>query len=139
MQTLSALVRDGMLLLGFWNAIRVDDVGWKRDKTVTSTWGRLRGAVAVASLMGMMVLCAQGEGGGRTQSSTAAAEQTAKPVSKSKTASAGKTGGSGTKPAGSNKTKPAGSGGVTSSSYTGSSPAARFASSSATGAASGIR
>src|ERR1700730_9329706 len=98
-----------MLLLGFWNTIRVDDVGWKRDKTVTSGWGRLRCAVAVASLAGMMVLCAQGGAAGRTQSSTAAAEQTAKPGSKSKTASAGETDGSRTKPAGSNKTKPAGS------------------------------
>jgi soluble lytic murein transglycosylase len=98
-----------MLLLGFWNAIRVDDVGSKSDKTVTSIWGRLRGAVAVASLVGMTVLCAQGGVAGRTQSSTAAAEQTAKPASKSKTASTGKSSVSGTKPAGSNKTKPAGS------------------------------
>src|SRR5437899_3284249 len=103
----SAVVRGGLLLLGFWNAIRVDDVGWKRDKTVTSTWGRLRGAVAVASLVGMMVLCAQPGVAGRTQSSTAATEQTTKPASKSKTTSTGKTNGSGT--AGSGKTKPAGS------------------------------
>ena len=107
MQTLSAVVRGGMLLLGFWNAIRVDYVGWKSDETVTSTWGRLRGAVTVASLVGMMVLCAQSEVAGRTQSSTAATEQTTKPASKSKTASTGKTNGSGT--AGSSKTKPSGS------------------------------
>jgi soluble lytic murein transglycosylase len=107
----SAVVRGGMLLLGFWNAIRVDDVGWKRDKTVTSTRGRLRGAVAVASLVGMMVLCAQGGVAGRTQSSTAATEQTSKTASKSKTTPAGKTNGSGT--AGSGKAKPAGSGKTT--------------------------
>ena len=88
--TVSAVVRGGMLLLGFWNAIRVDDVGWKSDETVTSTWGRLRGAVAVASLIGMMVLCARAGVAGRTQSSTAATEQTKKPASKSKTTSAGR-------------------------------------------------
>src|SRR5258705_6468017 len=106
-KTVSAVVRGGLLLLGFWNAIRVDDVGWKRDKTVTSTWGRLRGAVAVASLSGMMVLCAQSGVARQTQSSTDTTEQTKKPASKSKTTSAGKADGSGRKPAGSNK--PAGS------------------------------
>src|ERR1700730_7601078 len=108
MQTLSAVVRGGMVLLGFWNAIRVDDVGWKREETVTSTWGRLRGAVAVASLVGMMGLCAQGGVARQTQSSSAATEQTKQPASKSKTTPSGKPGGSGTKP-GSAKTKPAGS------------------------------
>src|SRR6266851_2514578 len=107
MQTLSAVVRGGMLLLGFWNAIRVDYVGWKSDETVTSTWGRLRGAMTITCLVGMIMLCAQSGVAGRTQSSTAATEQTTKPASKSKTASTGKTNGSGT--AGSSKTKPAGS------------------------------
>jgi soluble lytic murein transglycosylase len=100
-----------MLLLGFWNAIRVDDVGWKSDETVTSTWGRLRGAVAVASLIGMMVMCAQAGVGGRTQSSTAATEQTAKPAGKSKTTPAGKTNSSAAR--GTGKAKPAGSGKTT--------------------------
>ncbi|MCU1253541.1 MAG: Lytic transglycosylase catalytic, partial [Edaphobacter sp.] len=98
-----------MLLLGFGNTIRVDDVGCKSDKTVMSTWRRLRGAVAVALLAEMMAVCAQGAVAGRLQSSAAATEQAKKPGSKGKTASYGKTDGSGTKPAGSGKTKPGGS------------------------------
>src|SRR5882757_8172793 len=88
-----------MVLLGFWNAIRVDYVGWKSDETVTSIWDRLRGAVAVACLAGVVVPFAWSGVGGETQSSTAATEQTPKPTSKSKT------NGGVTKPAGSNKTK----------------------------------
>jgi len=96
-----------MLLLGFWNAIRVEYVGWKRDETVTSIWDRLRGAVAVVCLTGVVVPFGWGRVGGGTQSSTVATEQTPKPASKSKTTSTGKTNASGT--AGSGKTKPAGS------------------------------
>src|SRR3979490_3396848 len=97
-----------MLLLGFGNTIRVDDVGCKGDKTVMRTWRRLRVAVAVASLAGMMAVCSQGAVAGRLQSSTAT-EQAKKPGSKGKTASYGKTDGSATKPAGSSKAKPGGS------------------------------
>ncbi len=65
-------------------------MGWKDDETVTSIWGKLQGAVAVASLMGMMVPCVWGGVAGRTQSSAAATEQTQKPVSKGKTGTEGK-------------------------------------------------
>jgi peptidoglycan lytic transglycosylase len=96
-----------MLLLGFWNAIRVEYVGWKSDDNVTSVRGRLRGTVMAASLVGMMVVCAQSGVAGRVQSSTAATEQTAKPASKGKAASSGQTKGGGT--AGSGKAKASGS------------------------------
>jgi soluble lytic murein transglycosylase len=118
-KTLSGEVRDGMLLLGFWNAIRVEYVGWKSDETVTSVWVRLRGAMAVACLAGMIVPFAWSGVAGRTQSAVAATEQTKKPTGKSKTASTGKSDGSGSKPAGSNKaagsgkTKTVGSGKTT--------------------------
>jgi soluble lytic murein transglycosylase len=65
-------------------------VGQKDDETVTSIWGKLQGAVAVASLMGMMVPCVWGGVAGRTQSSAAATEQTQKPASKGKTGTTGK-------------------------------------------------
>src|SRR5882757_2661599 len=94
-----------MVLLGFWNAIRVDYVGWKSDETVTSIWDRLRGAVAVACLAGVVVPFAWSGVGGGTQSSTAATAQTPKPAGKSKTASSGKTNGGVTKSAGSKTAK----------------------------------
>ena len=65
-------------------------MGRKNDETVTSIWGKLQGAAAVASLMGMMVPCVWGGVAGRTQSSAAATEQTQKPASKGKTGTAGK-------------------------------------------------
>ena len=92
-----------MLLLGFWNPIRVRYVAWKSDETVKRIWVRLRCAMAVACLAGMMAPFAWGGTGGRAQSSTAATEQK-KPANKSKTASGGKTGSGGTKAAGSGKT-----------------------------------
>jgi soluble lytic murein transglycosylase len=89
-------------------------VGWKDDETLTSIWGKLQGAVAVVSLMGMMVPCVWGGAAGRTQSS--ATEPTQKPASKGTTgkstaekstagkSSAAKTGSSGAKTSGSGKT-----------------------------------
>src|SRR3981081_4118974 len=98
-------VRDGMLLLGFWNAIRVEYVGWKSDEPVTSIWNRLRGAGAVACLVGMTVPFGWSGVAGRTQSTTTATEQKKKPANQSKTAaSTGKTISGGTKTAGSGKT-----------------------------------
>jgi soluble lytic murein transglycosylase len=92
-----------MLLLGFWNAIRVDYVVWKSDESVTSIWGRLRGAVAVACLVGMMVPFAWSGVAGRAQTSATPTEQVKKPGSKGKTPSTGKSS-SGAKASGSSKT-----------------------------------
>jgi soluble lytic murein transglycosylase len=75
---------------------------------MTSTWDRLRGAVAVASLMGMMVLCIPSGVAGETQNSSSATEQTKKPTTKGKPASSGATTGkpgSGGKTSSSSKTK----------------------------------
>jgi soluble lytic murein transglycosylase len=92
-----------MLLLGFWNAIRVDYVVWKSDESVTSIWGRLRGAVAVACLVGMVVPFAWSGVAGRAQTSATPTEQVKKPGSKGKTPSTGKSS-SGAKASGSSKT-----------------------------------
>ena len=61
---------------------------------VTSTWGRLRGAVAVASLVARLVLCVREWGCGTDGDFTDAAKT--KPASKSKTASSGQTKSEGT-------------------------------------------
>ena len=60
---------------------------------MTSTWDRVRGAVAVVSLMGMMVVCVPRGIARERQESTAATEQTKKPAAKSKSASPGATSG----------------------------------------------
>jgi soluble lytic murein transglycosylase len=103
-KTLSGEVRGGLLLLGFWNAIRVEYVGWKSDESVTSIRGRLRSAVAIACLAGVMVPFGWSGVGKGAQSSTPATEQTKKAATKSKTGSSGKTKSGGTKAAGSGKT-----------------------------------
>jgi soluble lytic murein transglycosylase len=65
--------------------------------------GRLRGLVAVAAFVAITVPFAGGGVGGSKQDSTAAAAQTKKPVTKSKTSPAGKTANSGNKSVSSTK------------------------------------
>jgi soluble lytic murein transglycosylase len=72
-----------------------------------SIWVRLRAAMAVACLVGIIAPFARCGVAGRAQTSTAATEQAKKPGTKSKTTSSGKSGSSGT--SGSDKAKAAGS------------------------------
>jgi len=83
-------------------------VGRKNVEIVTSILSRLCSALVVASVVAMMAPVAWGGVAGRTQSSTAATDQTTKPASKGKAATStktpAKTPGTKAKSAGSSKT-----------------------------------